>query len=122
MTDFNSASLASAAVRPGGPAGRPATAADPEYRAKVEQTAVRFEGMFIAQLLGEMRKAAEHLKADNGFGDRSSEAILEHAHRTVAEAIAGQRAFGIADTLIAQLLPTQAATARPGNADTSNAS
>ncbi|WP_157638449.1 hypothetical protein [Burkholderia ubonensis] len=64
--------------------------------------------MFIAQLLREMRKTTEMLKSDNGFGDRSGDAILEHAHRAVADALAEQRAFGIADTLIAQLLPSQA--------------
>lgn len=89
------AQAADAAVRP----------ADAAYREKVEAAAVQFEGLFIAQMLNEMKKATDQLKADNGFSDTSSEAVLGFANRTVADSIANQRAFGIADALIAQMLP-----------------
>ncbi|MBL3962181.1 MULTISPECIES: flagellar biosynthesis protein FlgJ [Burkholderia] len=83
-------------------------ASDPAYRARVEDAAVKFEGLFIAQMLSEMKKATDQLKGDDGFADRSSEAMLDYANRAVADAIAKQRGFGIADTLVAQMLPPDA--------------
>ncbi|MDN7934668.1 hypothetical protein QZM52_25655 [Burkholderia metallica] len=99
MTDFSRISTAPPVA--GAPVRVYAAAGDP-HEAKLEQVAVQFEGMFIAQMLGEMRKLADHLKTGNGFDERSSEGMLEHAHRLVADSMASQRAFGIADTLIAQ--------------------
>ncbi|CAJ0819383.1 MULTISPECIES: hypothetical protein [Ralstonia] len=86
---------------------RPAEATD---RQKIEAAAVQFEGMFIAQMLNEMKKATDQLKADNGFDDKSSDSMLDYANRVVADAIAHQRAFGIADTLVAQMLPRETAS------------
>ncbi|ACA93813.1 MULTISPECIES: hypothetical protein [Burkholderia cepacia complex] len=83
-------------------------APDEAYRARVEDAAVKFEGLFIAQMLSEMKKATDQFKADNGFADRSSEAMIDYANRAVADAIAKQRGFGIADTLVAQMLPPDA--------------
>jgi len=78
---------------------------DPAYRAKVEAAAVQFESLFIAQLLNEMKKTTDQMKESSGFADTTGDAMMEHANRTVADAIARQRAFGIADTLITQMLP-----------------
>jgi peptidoglycan hydrolase FlgJ len=89
-----------------------ANPADAAYRAKLEGAAVQFEGMFIAQMLNEMHKATQLLKVDSVSVDRTADALLEHANRAVADSIAHQRAFGIADTLIAQMLP-HASAARP---------
>lgn len=80
----------------------------PAYRTRVEDAAVKFEGLFIAQMLSEMKKATDQLKGDDGFADRSSDAMLDYANRAVADAIAQQRGFGIANTLVAQMLPPDA--------------
>ncbi len=90
------------------PANETTNPADPEYRKRVEDAAVKFEGLFIAQMLNEMKKATDQLKADNGSTDRTSDAMLDYANRAVADAIAQQRGFGIADTLVAQMLPAEA--------------
>lgn len=90
----------------------PVKPADPAYRKRVEEAAVQFEGLFIAQMLNEMKKATDQLKADNGFEDRTSDAMLDYANRAVADAIAQQRGFGIANTLVAQMLPPEAAPAK----------
>lgn len=87
--------------------------ADPAYRKRVEEAAVQFEGLFIAQMLNEMKKATDQLKSDDSGTDRTSNAMLDYANRAVADAIAHQRAFGIADTLAAQMLPPEAASAAP---------
>ena len=99
---------------PGGAsAGEAVKPADPAYRKRVEEAAVQFEGLFIAQMLNEMKKATDQLKSDDSGTDRTSDAMLDYANRAVADAIAHQRAFGIADTLVAQMLPPEAAPAAP---------
>lgn len=97
---------------PGGTsAGEAVKPADPAYRKRVEEAAVQFEGLFIAQMLNEMKKATDQLKSDDSGTDRTSDAMLDYANRAVADAIAHQRAFGIADTLVAQMLPPETAAA-----------
>jgi flagellar protein FlgJ len=88
---------------PASPSRPPAPAA--AERAALEHAAVQFEGMFIAQMLGAMREATATLNAASGERDDTAGALLDHAYREVANGIATQRAFGIADTLIAQMLP-----------------
>ncbi|WP_412530576.1 flagellar biosynthesis protein FlgJ [Burkholderia lata] len=117
MTDFSRISAAPPVA--GAPVRVTAVAGD-SHEAKLEQVAVQFEGMFIAQMLGEMRKLADQLKTDNGFDDRSSKGMLEHAHRIVADTMAEQRAFGIADTLIAQLRQMRAQASGTAGTDRSN--
>lgn len=86
-----------------------AKSGDTAYREKLEQAAVKFEGMFIAHLLNEMRKATEQLSPDqSGASNKPGAALLDHAYRQVADDIAGQRAFGIADSIVAQMLPAHA--------------
>ncbi|WP_459624920.1 hypothetical protein [Burkholderia sp. 3C] len=95
---------------PAPPAGN---AADARERAALEHAAVQFEGMFIAQMLGAMRQATATLGAANGERDDTAGALLDHAYREVANGIATQRAFGIADTLIAQMLPAAGTPSEP---------
>ncbi|WP_404546954.1 hypothetical protein [Dyella jejuensis] len=96
---------------------RAARPGDAAYRQKLEDAAVKFEGMFIAHLLGEMRKATEQLSPDQaGAGSKPGAGLLDHAYRLVADDIAAQRAFGIADSIVAQMLPKDAATTPMQNA------
>jgi flagellar protein FlgJ len=84
--------------------------ADPQYRQKVGQAAVKFEGLFIGQMLHEMRKSTRELSADDGiFKDRIDGGMLDYADTQLADSLASQRAFGIADVLVRQLLPDTAA-------------
>lgn len=80
--------------------------ADPAYRDKVEAAAQQFEGFFIAQMLRQMRSATRELAAEDSiYRNRTNEDMLDLADTTVADALAGQRAFGIADAIVRQLLP-----------------
>jgi peptidoglycan hydrolase FlgJ len=79
---------------------------DVKYREKLDEAAVQFEGMFIAHLLSEMRKATEQLSPDSASaGNKPGAGLLDHAYRLVADDIAQQRAFGIADAIVTQMLP-----------------
>ncbi|WP_175885447.1 flagellar biosynthesis protein FlgJ [Burkholderia sp. BCC0044] len=94
--------------------------AEPACRKRVEEAAVKFEGLFVAQLLNEMKKATDALKSDSGSTDRSSDAMLDYANRAVADAIARQRGFGIADTLVEQMLPPEGAPSKDRRTESSS--
>ncbi|MBN3727296.1 peptidoglycan hydrolase [Burkholderia sp. Ac-20379] len=94
-------------------ASRRAAGQAADARAALEHAAEQFEGMFIAQMLGAMREATATLGGSGGERDDTAGALLDHAYREVANGIATQRAFGIADTLIAQMLPAAGAPDQP---------
>lgn len=90
----------------------------PGYRHKVEQAAEKFEAMFIAQMLREMRKVTREISsADSVFKNNVDSDMLEVADGAVADSLARQRSFGIANAILHQLLPAQgAATVASSNA------
>lgn len=93
-------------ARASGPAAGPAI--DPVLRAKAEEAARKFEGMFITEMLRGMRRGTRELAdEDSPLRNRTHEDMLDLADTLVADALAGQRAFGIADVLLRQLLPAQ---------------
>ncbi|MDR3400217.1 MAG: peptidoglycan hydrolase [Pandoraea sp.] len=77
--------------------------------ADLEAAAEQFEAIFIARLLGEMRRATQALRDDRdeagalGKRDRSTDGLHEWADTQVAQALASRRAFGIADTILRQM-------------------
>ncbi|MFC4762295.1 hypothetical protein [Dyella koreensis] len=83
-----------------------ASSGDTAHRQKLEDAAVKFEGMFIAHLLNEMRKTTTQFAGPAGAGGQDT-ALLEHAYRLVADDIAAQRAFGIADSIVTQMRAAQ---------------
>lgn len=99
---------------PAGEAGQPlVAAAQPADDATVQRltaAAVKFEGFFVAQMLKQMRQATAAM-ADSGsaINDRVNDSTLALAEQTVADGLAGQRAFGIADVLVRQMLPQSGA-------------
>ncbi|MBN9372867.1 MAG: flagellar biosynthesis protein FlgJ [Hydrogenophaga sp. SCN 70-13] len=75
-------------------------------RARVEQAAIKFEAFFVGQMLKQMRQATQALAGeDSPFKDRIHQDMLDIADTQVADAMARQRAFGIADVILRQLLP-----------------
>lgn len=81
---------------------------DAAYRAKVGVAAEKFEAFFIAQMLRQMRSATRELAdADSPLRNRVNDDMLDLADMTVGEALAGQRAFGIADAIVRQILPPE---------------
>lgn len=105
-TGFRAADIRPAAE----PAVRPDAAQDAasgEYRAKAAAAAEKFEAHFIAQVLKQMRRSARDINDDDerSFAARANEDMLEVADTFVADALARQRAFGIADLILRQLVP-----------------
>ena len=87
-------------------ATEPVAAADPRYRAKATEAAVKFESFFIGSMLHQMRSGTRELAGeDSVFKDPVNSDMLDLADTLVADKMAGQRAFGIADAILKQLLP-----------------
>ncbi|MBJ7310707.1 rod-binding protein [Rugamonas sp. CCM 8940] len=85
----------------------PAPAAvDPDYRAKATEAAIKFESFFIGHMLHQMRSSTREMAGpDSVFKDPINSDMLDMADNLVADKMAGQRAFGIADAILRQLLP-----------------
>lgn len=78
-------------------------------RSKVEKAAVKFESMFIGEVLKQMRRTTNELAdEDSVFKNKVNSDMLDIADTAVADALAGQRAFGVADAILKQLLPDSA--------------
>ncbi|WP_319017129.1 rod-binding protein [Janthinobacterium sp. GW458P] len=87
-----------------------ATPADPRYAAKATEAAVKFEAFFISHMLRQMRSGTREMAGeDSVFKDPVNSDMLEMADNLVADKMAGQRAFGIADAILRQLLPAPSA-------------
>lgn len=81
-------------------------AEDAIYRAKVQQAAEKFESFFISQMLRQMRSATKEIAGDDSiYGKNTNSDMLDYADTSVADVMSKQRAFGIADVIVRQLLP-----------------
>lgn len=101
-TALSAAALPEAAT----PVAAAATAPDTDTVQRLTAAAVKFESFFVAQMMKQMRQATAAL-ADPGsaINQRVNDSTLAMAEQTVADGLAGQRAFGIADVLVRQILP-----------------
>lgn len=85
----------------------PAAAA---YRKKANEAAVKFESFFIGHMLKQMRSSTKELAGEDSiYKDSINSDMLDMADNMVADQMANQRAFGIADAILRQLLPKAAA-------------
>jgi flagellar protein FlgJ len=91
----------------------PATSqVDPALLKKATEAAIKFESFFIGETLRQMRRSTREMAGEDSiFKDRVNEDMLDLADGLVADAMASQRAFGIADMLLRQLLPQPAPVA-----------
>lgn len=90
-----------------------ATPADPRYTAKATEAAVKFEAFFISHMLRQMRSGTREMAGDDSvYKDPVNSDMLELADNLVADKMAGQRAFGIADAILRQLLPAATPAAK----------
>ncbi|WP_377153243.1 flagellar biosynthesis protein FlgJ [Roseateles sp. UC29_93] len=83
-------------------------AKDPDARIKAQATdaAVKFEAFFIKQMISQMRAGTRALADDDSVEHkRANQDMLDLADGMVADALAQQRAFGIADLMLKQVLP-----------------
>jgi flagellar protein FlgJ len=83
-----------------------AAAADRAYVDKATKAAVEFESFFISHMLQQMRESAKALAPeDSPMKDPVNSDMLDMADKLLAGHMAGQRAFGVADAILRQLLP-----------------
>jgi flagellar protein FlgJ len=83
-----------------------APAADPAYVKKATKAAVEFESFFISHMLQQMRESARTLAPeDSATKDKVNNDMIDMADKLLAGHMAGQRAFGVADAILKQLLP-----------------
>jgi flagellar protein FlgJ len=72
--------------------------ADPK-QAEMRKAAEAFEAVFLRQVIGSMRQAK---LADDVFGSAATDQFRELADGKLADNMAGQGSFGIADLLLQQ--------------------
>jgi flagellar protein FlgJ len=79
---------------------------DPAYAAKATKAAVEFESFFISQMLHQMRESQRSIAPDDSpVKDRVNQDMTDMVDNMLAGHLAGQRAFGVADAILKQLLP-----------------
>ncbi|MGE5492295.1 MAG: flagellar biosynthesis protein FlgJ [Actinomycetota bacterium] len=81
-----------------------APAAASPLHAKAAKAAEKFESFFIGEMFRQMRKSAREF--GDRDGERSNDDMLDLAHSMVADVLAGQHAFGVADLILRQVLPS----------------
>jgi len=82
------------------------SAEDARLRARATEAAVKFEAFFIKQMMKQMRASTAALAAeDSPLKNKTNEDMMDLADGLVADSMAGQRAFGIADLMLRQVLP-----------------
>ena len=77
----------------------PQTAQAEAQRAQLRSAAEAFEAVFLRQMIGSMRQAR---LAEDPFGSAASEQFRDMADARLADSMAQQRSFGIAELLLAQ--------------------
>ncbi len=94
-----------AGMAPGGES--PVTpAADPAFVAKATKAAIEFESFFIGNMLQQMRSGTRAMADDDSvFKDPVNRDMQDMADNMMAGQMAHQRAFGVADAILRQLLP-----------------
>ena len=91
-------------LRPAAPSATAATAApqtaqSDARREQLRSAAEAFEAVFLRQMIGSMRQAR---LAEDPFSSAASEQFRDMADSRLADTMAQQRSFGIAELLLAQ--------------------
>jgi len=107
LNRFKEAGKAESAPLPADASSDPNDAA---FRARATTAALKFESYLIGSLLHKMRSATAAL-ADPGspFKNPVNNDMLDMTDNLVADQLASQRSFGIANTILRQLLPAPSA-------------
>jgi len=88
----------------------PIRPADTDYRAQASAAAEKFEGFFVHQMLRQMRASTREWAGEgSAVKDPVNDDMLDLADTLMADKLASQRAFGIADAILRQLLPPASA-------------
>ena len=81
------------------PAQAPASAQRDRQREQLRAAAEAFEAVFLRQMIGSMRQAR---LAEDPFGSAASDQFRDMADARLADSMAQQRSFGIAELLLGQ--------------------
>ena len=81
------------------PAQAPASAQRDRQREQLRAAAEAFEAVFLRQMIGAMRQAR---LAEDPFGSAASDQFRDMADARLADSMAQQRSFGIAELLLGQ--------------------
>lgn len=84
---------------------RPALDSQAATEQAARKAAQQFESHFIAQMLHDMRRSGRSLSDPDGSRPSQGQEMLDLADTMVADQLATQGAFGIADLLLRQVLP-----------------
>jgi flagellar protein FlgJ len=85
---------------------------DPRYAEKARTAAEKFESFFIADMLHHTRSVTQTMAGDDSvYQNRINQDMLDMADSVVADVMSRQHAFGIADTILMQILPAKTAVA-----------
>ena len=84
---------------------RPALDSQAATEQAARKAAQQFESHFIAQMLHDMRRSSQALSDSDGSRPSQGQEMLDLADTMVADQLATQGAFGIADLLLRQVLP-----------------
>jgi peptidoglycan hydrolase FlgJ len=83
-----------------------APAADKAYVAKATKAAIEFESFFISHMLHQMRETTRSIAPeDSPTKNKVNQDMTDMVDNMLAGQMAGQRAFGVADAILRQLLP-----------------
>ena len=80
---------------------------DPALVEKATKAAVEFESFFIGHMLHQMRESARGIAPeDSPTNNKVNHDMIDMVDGMLAKHLAGQRAFGVADAILKQILPT----------------
>ena len=81
-------------------------AMDKAYVEKATKAAVEFESFFISHMLHQMRESTRAIAPDDSpTKDRVNQDMTDMVDNMLAGNMAQQRAFGVADAILRQILP-----------------
>ena len=99
--------------------GQAASRDDDRVRAQAADAAEKFEAHFIKKMMAQMRAGARALSADGGEDSHHfNDDMQDVADGLVADALAHQRAFGIADLMLRHVLPADLSPQAGGSPST----
>jgi len=88
------------------PAATPATDADKALAAKATKAAIEFESFFISHMLHQMRETTRAIAPeDSPTKNKVNQDMTDMVDNMLAGNMAHQRAFGVADAILRQILP-----------------
>ena len=81
-------------------------APDKAYVAKATKAAIEFESFFISHMLHQMRESTRAIAPDDSpTKDKVNQDMTDMVDNMLAGNMAHQRAFGVADAILRQILP-----------------